>query len=108
MVDRLTVDEFFDAMREQHVYPLIDTPTARRVVQAVVRAYGADYPIKDRWPVLDLESAYEGHVNAHENLLEFHKNGYNGTIHLQGFDDSPGTGSLDRISSAISDRTLLG
>jgi hypothetical protein len=87
MVDRLTVDEFFDALRDQRVYPLVDTPTARKVVQAVARAYGSDYPIKDRWPVLDLESAYEGHVNAHVNLIEFHKNGYSGTVSLRGFDE---------------------
>ena len=64
MVDRLTVDEFFDALHEQRVYPLLDTPQARKVVQAIARAYGSEYSIKDRWPVLDLESAYEGHINV--------------------------------------------
>jgi hypothetical protein len=87
MVDRLTVDEFFEALRSQNVYPLVDTPSTRKIVQAVAKAYGSEYPIKDRWPVLDLESAYEGHLNAHANLLEFHKNGYSGTINLRGFDD---------------------
>lgn len=88
MVDRLTIDEFFNALHAQGIYPLIDTPDARKVVNAVVRAYGANYPIKDRWPVLDLESAYEGHVNAQSKLSEFCRNGYKGTINLHGFDDT--------------------
>ena len=87
MVARLTVDEFFTAMREQGVYPLVDTLTARKVVHAVARAYGSEYPIKDRWPILDLESAYEGHLNGHADIIEFHRNGYSGTVNLRGFDD---------------------
>lgn len=87
VVDRLTVDELFEALHAQRIYPLIDSPAARKVVQAVARAYGAEYRIKDRWPVLDLESAYEGHLNAHTDTVEFHRNGYDGTIRLQGFDD---------------------
>lgn len=88
MVDRLTIEEFFDAMHSQGVYPLLDTDRVRKAVQAMVRVYCADYPIKDRWPVLDLESAYEGHVNAQPDLIDFHRNGYNGVIHLRGFDET--------------------
>lgn len=92
MADRLTVDEFFEALRAQGLYPLIDTPRARKVVEAVVRAYGAHYPIQGRWPVLDLESAYEGHLNTQPELAEFCRQGYSGRITLRGFDD---TYSLD-------------
>lgn len=87
MVDRLTVDEFFDAMRRQMITPLVDTPTARRAVAGNVRALCSGYKIRDRWPVLDLESAYEGYLNAQDNLLELHSAGYRGTINLRGYDD---------------------
>ena len=80
MVTRLTVDEFFDALAKQRAYPLVDTPRVREIVARTTRALCADYPIKDRWPVLDLESAYEGYLNGQPELVEWHRNGYNGTV----------------------------
>ena len=81
MVTRITVDEFFAAMKKAGAYPLLDTPDVRTAVEKNVRALCAEYPIKDRWPVLDLESAYEGYLNAQPPLFEWHKNGYDGTVH---------------------------
>lgn len=81
MVTRLTVDEFFEALHERNVYPLVDSSEIRENVEQRVRRLCVNYPIKDRWPVLDLESAYEGYLNAQsERLLEWHRNGYGGTI----------------------------
>jgi hypothetical protein len=88
MTTRLTVDQFFDAIRERGVYPLVDTAEARAIVQRNVKALCSEYPIKDRWPVLDLESAYEAFLNAQPNLLEWHRNGYRGTIRAGDFDDT--------------------
>lgn len=87
MVTRLTVDEFFDALKKRRAYPLVDTPRTREIVAKTVRALCTNYPIKDRWPVLDLESAYEGYLNAQPELVEWHKNGYDGTVRAGLFDN---------------------
>lgn len=87
MVARLTVDEFFDALHNKQVYPLVDTPKVRMIVEKTVRAICADYPVKDRWPVLDLESAYESYLNAQPTLVDWHQNGYKGTVQAGSFDD---------------------
>ena len=88
MADRLTVEEFFDVMRVQQIYPLLDTKPVREIVERNVRALCPGYPIKNRWPVLDLESAYEGYLNGQPELVRWHKNGYSGTVNIKGFDNT--------------------
>ncbi len=87
MVTRLTIDEFFEALKKRRAYPLVDTPRTREIVGKTVRALCADYPIKDRWPVLDLESAYEGYLNAQPEIVKWHEGGYNGTVRAGSFDE---------------------
>ena len=88
MADRLTVQEFFDALRAQKISPLVDTPAVRASVDARVRALCASYPIQERWPVLDLESAYQQTLNELPNVEDLVRDGYTGTINLHGFDDT--------------------
>jgi len=88
MVARLTVDQFFDALCDHRAYPLIDTPRVRDIVGKNVRALCADYPIKDRWPLLDLESAYVAYLNAQPDIVVWHRNGYIGTIRIRNFDET--------------------
>lgn len=89
MADRLTVPEFFAALRSQGVQPLIDTPEVRKRVLANVQSLTAHYPIKDRWPVLDLESSYERILNNSPALLNFVTSYcYRGFIKLHGFDET--------------------
>jgi hypothetical protein len=92
MATRLTVDEFFDALHAQGIQPLIDTPASREVVTVLVKQLCTHYPIQGRWPVLDLETAYEGMLNSRSDLLDLWKQGYKGTINLSGYDQ---TYSLD-------------
>jgi hypothetical protein len=88
MADRLTVQEFFEALREQKISPLVDTPAVRTSVDAQVRALCASYPIQERWPVLDLESAYQQTLNELPNVLDLVRDGYTGTVNLRGYDDT--------------------
>ena len=86
MADRITVDEFFEALRAQNISPLVDTPEVRANVSSRVRTLCAAYPIQGRWPVLDLESAYEQTLNELPNLPDLARAGYMGTVKLRGFD----------------------
>jgi hypothetical protein len=88
MADRLTVQEFFEALREQKISPLVDTPAVRASVDARVRALCASYPIQERWPVLDLESAYQQTLNELPNVQDLVIDGYSGTVNLRGYDDT--------------------
>jgi hypothetical protein len=88
MADRLTVQEFFDALRAQKITPLVDTPEARASVDARVRAFCASYPIQERWPVLDLESAYQQTLNELPDVQDLVRDGYTGTVNLRGYDDT--------------------
>ncbi|NPT54591.1 hypothetical protein [Paraburkholderia elongata] len=88
MADRLTVQEFFDALQAQKISPLVDTPAVRASVDARVRALCAGYPIQERWPVLDLESAYQQTLNELSDVLDLVRDGYTGTVNLRGYDDT--------------------
>ncbi|MPW22404.1 hypothetical protein GCT13_37655 [Paraburkholderia sp. CNPSo 3157] len=88
MADRLTVQEFFAALREQKINPRVDTPAVRASVDARVRALCASYPIQERWPVLDLESAYQQTLNELPNVMDLVRDGYTGTVNLRGYDDT--------------------
>ncbi|EUC12462.1 hypothetical protein [Paraburkholderia hospita] len=92
MADRLTVQEFFDALRAQKISSLIDTPAMRVSVDRRVRALCASYPIQERWPVLDLESAYQQALNELPNVQDLVRDGYTGTVNLRGYD---GTYTMD-------------
>ncbi|AUT76507.1 hypothetical protein [Paraburkholderia hospita] len=92
MADRLTVQEFFDALRAQKISPLIDTPAVRVSVDTRVRALCASYPIQEHWPVLDLESAYQQALNELPNVQDLVRDGYTGTVNLRGYD---GTYTMD-------------
>jgi hypothetical protein len=88
MADRLTVQEFFDALRAQKISPLVDTPAVRASVGARVRALCASYPIQERWPVLDLEDAYQQSLNELPNVHDPVRDGHTGTVNLRGYDDT--------------------
>jgi hypothetical protein len=88
MADRLTVQQFFEALRAQNITPLVDTPAVRASVDSRVRVLCVDYPIQDRWPVLDLETAYEQTLNDLPNLLDLARDGYLGTVKLRDFDET--------------------
>ena len=92
MADRLTVQEFFEALGEQKISPLVDTPAVRAGVDTRVRALCASYPIQRRWPVLDLECAYQQVLNELPNVLDLVSDGYTGTVNLRGYD---GTYTMD-------------
>ncbi|MEW9584700.1 hypothetical protein [Paraburkholderia sp. DGU8] len=70
MADRLTVQQFLDALRAQSITPLVDTPAVRASVDNRARVFCVGYPIQDRWPVLDLEAAYEQTLNDLPNRGE--------------------------------------
>jgi hypothetical protein len=88
MADRLTVQEFFEALCEQKISPLVDTPAVRASVDARVRALCASYPVQERWPVLDLESAYQQTLNELPNVQDLVSDGYTGTVNLRGYDNT--------------------
>jgi hypothetical protein len=88
MADRLTIQEFFEAPREQEISPLVDTAAVRAGVDEWVRALSASYPIQERWPVLDLESAYQQVLNELPNVLDLVREGYTGTVNLRGYDNT--------------------
>jgi hypothetical protein len=88
MADRLTVQEFFEALRAQKIRPLVDTQAVRVSIDARVRVLCASYPIQGRWPVLDLESAYQQTLNELPNVLDLVRDGYRGTVNLQGYDNT--------------------
>jgi hypothetical protein len=88
MADRLTVQQFFDALRAQKISPLVDTPAVRASVDARLRAFRASYPIQERWPVLDLESAYQQTLNELPDVQDLVRDGYTGTVNLRGYDDT--------------------
>ena len=86
--DRLTVQEFFEALGEQKISPLVDTPAVRSRVDTRVRALCASYPIQRRWPVLDLECAYQQVLNELPNVLDLVSDGYTGTVNLRGYNST--------------------
>ena len=89
MTDRLTVDEFFSVLLSQDRQPRIDTPESREKVLEHVRSLGRHYAVQDRWPILDLESAYERYLNNRSDLAVLvRKYGYRGVINLRGFDET--------------------
>src|SRR5258708_5442589 len=88
MADRLTVQEFFDALRAQKISPLVDTAAVRAGVDSRGRARCASYPIQERWPVLDLEIAYQQTLNELPDVQDLVRDGYPGTINLRGYDDT--------------------
>ncbi|AXF05550.1 hypothetical protein [Paraburkholderia hospita] len=57
-------------------------------VDTRVRALCASYPIQERWPVLDLESAYQQALNELPNVHDLVRDGYTGTVNLRGYDDT--------------------
>ena len=85
MADRLTVQQFFDALRAQNITPLADTPAVRASVDNRVRNLCTGYPIQGRWPVLDLESVT---LNDLPNLLDLARDDYLGTVNLRDFDET--------------------
>jgi hypothetical protein len=88
MADRLTVQDFFDALRAQKISPLVDTTAVRASVDGRVRALCASYPVQERWPVLDLECAYQQVLNELPNVLDLVRDGYTGTVNLRGYDST--------------------
>lgn len=86
-VFRVTIQEFFDALREQKISPLVDTQAVRAGVDARVRALCVSYPIPGRWPVLDLESAYQQTLNELPNVPDLVSDGYRRTVNLRGYDN---------------------
>jgi hypothetical protein len=88
MADRLTIEEFFEALNAQKITPLVDTPEVKASVSSRVRVLCAGYAIQDRWPILDLETAYEQTLNELPNVLDLSRAGYRGTIKLRDFDES--------------------
>ncbi len=88
MTNRLTIDEFFTALKLQNKSPCIDTVESRQAVERKVTSLTKYYPIKDRWPVLDLESAYESYLNNRTDLMRLvNEYGYSGVVNLEGYDE---------------------
>ena len=88
MTDRLTIAEFFSALKDQEKKPYIDNAESRKAVEWNVKSFAKFYPIKDRWPILDLESAYESYLNNRHDLKSLVSTyGYNGIINLDGYDE---------------------
>lgn len=88
MTDRLNIEEFFAALKVQGKKPFIDTSEARQQVYENVKSLTIYYPIQDRWPVLDLESAYESYLNHRPDLATLVRiYGYKGVVNLDGFDE---------------------
>ncbi|WP_152038211.1 hypothetical protein [Paraburkholderia hospita] len=53
-----------------------------------MRALCASYPIQERRPVLDLESAYQHALNELPDVQDLVRDGYTGTVNLRGYDDT--------------------
>jgi hypothetical protein len=88
MAGRMTVQEVSEALRAQKINPLVDTQAVRASVDVRVRALCASYPIQERCPVLDLESAYQRTLNELLNVPDLVSDGYTGIVNLRGYDNA--------------------
>ena len=107
MAARITLDEFFSALRRQGGSPVIDTQLVRMVLLRKLEQIGRNYPVKFTWPVADIEFAYEQFLNnSRDQLQRTREFGYLGTVNLKAYDE---TYTLDewfddfRIEYALTD-----
>ena len=87
MVARISLDVFFDSLRKQGGYPIVDTLDVRAELSQNLAKIATHYPIKSVWPVADIEFAYERHLNnSPDQMRHTREYGYMGTVNLRGYD----------------------
>lgn len=86
MASRISLDDFFLALRKHGGYPVVDSPEIRAILLKKLAQISQNYPIKSAWPVADVEFAYEQYLNnSPDQIIHTREYRYMGTVNLKGF-----------------------
>lgn len=89
MAARISLDEFFEGLRAQGGYPVIDSVEVREAMLRKLDHIARHYPNKSSWPVADIELAYEQYLNNSQDLAKYVREfSYLGTVNLRGYDET--------------------